>query len=53
MIYKVYFANAGVATTGLTPVFATYKKVSDGADVTKPTVTEIGAGWYKFTAAPT
>lgn len=53
MIYKVYFANAGIATTGLTPVFATYKKVSDGSDVTKPTITEIGAGWYKFTATPT
>ena len=52
MIHKVYFANAGVAATGLTPAFDTYKKVSDGSNVTKPTFTEIGGGWYKFTATP-
>ncbi len=52
MIYKVYFADSGVAKTGLSPTFDTYKKVSDGSDVTKPTFTEIGGGWYKFTATP-
>ena len=48
MIYKLYFANAGVAATGLTPTVTTFKKVSVNSDVTpKPTITEIGGGWYK------
>ena len=53
MIYVVYFSNAGVPATGLTPAIGIYKKVSDGTDVSPaPTVSEIGGGFYKFTAAP-
>lgn len=48
MIYKLYFSNSGVAKTGLTPTVTTFKKVSDNSDVTpKPTISEIGGGWYK------
>ena len=53
MIYVVFFSNAGVPATGLTPTIGVYKKVSDGTDVTPaPTVSEIGGGFYKFTASP-
>ena len=30
MIYVVFFSNAGVPATGLTPTIGVYKKVSDG-----------------------
>jgi hypothetical protein len=53
MIYVVFFSTAGVPATGLTPTIGVYKKVSDGTDVTPaPTVSEIGGGFYKFTATP-
>jgi hypothetical protein len=53
MIYVVFFSNAGVPATGLTPTIGVYKKVSDGTDVTPaPTVSEIGGGFYKFPATP-
>ena len=53
MIYVVFFSNAGVPATGLTPAIGVYKKVSDATDVTPaPTVSEIGGGFYKFTASP-
>lgn len=53
MIYVVFFSNAGVPATGLTPTIGVYKKVSDGTDVTPaPTISEIGGGFYKFTATP-
>ena len=53
MIYVVFFSNAGVPATGLSPTIGVYKKVSDGTDVTPvPTVSEIGGGFYKFTATP-
>jgi len=49
-IQKVYFANAGVPETGLTPTWNNIKKVSDGSDFTpQPAITEVGGGWYKFT----
>jgi hypothetical protein len=51
MIYVVFFSNAGAPATGLTPTIGVYKKVSDATDVTPaPTVSEIGGGFYKFTA---
>jgi hypothetical protein len=53
MIYVVFFSNAGVPASGLTPSIGVYKRVSDGTDVTPaPTVSEIGGGFYKFTATP-
>ena len=53
MIYVVFFSNAGVPATGLTPTIGVYKKVSDATDVTPvPTVSEIGGGFYKFSASP-
>jgi hypothetical protein len=53
MIYVVFFSSAGVPATGLSPAIGVYKKVSDGTDVTPaPTVTEVGGGFYKFTATP-
>ena len=49
----VFFSNAGAPATGLTPTIGVYKKVSDATDVTPaPTVSEIGGGFYKFTATP-
>lgn len=54
MIYVVFFSNAGVPATGLSPTIGVYKQVSDATDVTPvPTVSEIGGGFYKFTASPT
>lgn len=47
MIYKIYFADNGVAKTGLTPTFSSFKKVSDGSNVTPPAISEVGGGWYK------
>lgn len=53
-VYKAYFANAGVAVTGLTLTWASLKKVSDGTDeAAQPAFTEIGGGWYKYTYSPT
>jgi hypothetical protein len=53
MIYVVFFSNAGAPATGLTPTIGVYKKVSDGTDVTPaPAISEIGGGFYKFTASP-
>ena len=53
MIYVVFFSNAGAPATGLTPSLDVYKKVSDATDVTPaPTVSEIGGGFYKFSASP-
>jgi hypothetical protein len=53
MIYVVYFSNAGVPATGLSPSIIAYKKVADGSDVASPPgVTPIGAGFYKFSATP-
>lgn len=54
MIYSVYLANAGVPETGLTLTWASFLKVSDGADPgDSPSFTEVGGGWYKFTYIPT
>ena len=53
MIYVVFFSNAGVPATGLSPTIGVYKKVSDATDVTPvPSVLEVGGGFYKFTASP-
>jgi hypothetical protein len=53
MIYVVFFSNAGAPATGLAPTIGVYKKVSDATDVTPaPTVSEIGGGFYKFSATP-
>jgi hypothetical protein len=53
MIYVVFFSNAGVPATGLSPTIGVYKKVSDATDVTPvPSVLEVGGGFYKFTANP-
>jgi hypothetical protein len=53
MIYLVFFSDAGVPKLLLTPAIVTCKKVADGQDVADPpAVTEIGGGFYKFTAAP-
>jgi hypothetical protein len=54
MIYVVYFSDAGAPKTGLSPSLITYKKVSDNSDVgSPPGVSEIGGGFYKFSATPT
>lgn len=53
MIYVVYISNFGVPETGLSPTIDIYKKVSDGSDVASPPViSELGGGFYKFTASP-
>lgn len=50
MDYKIYFANAGVPVTGLTPTWNNLKKVSDGTNfIPQPSISPIGGGWYKFT----
>jgi hypothetical protein len=53
MIYVVFYSSAGVPATGLAPTIDLYQKVSDATGVTPaPTVSEIGGGFYKFTANP-
>jgi hypothetical protein len=52
MIYQVYFSDAGVPKTLLTPTWA-YLYTIAGAPVIGPAISEIGGGWYKFTLAPT
>ena len=48
---SVYFSNNGVPSEGLTPVWKTLKKVSDGTDISsQPSFAEVGGGWYRFTA---
>lgn len=47
--YVVYFSDSGVAATGLTPTWDTLKRVSDGADQSQPSISEVGGGWYKYT----
>jgi len=48
--YKVYFANAGAPTTGLSATWQSMYWVSDCASITAtPDIIEIGGGWYKFT----
>jgi len=44
----VYFSNAGVPATGLTPAFTSYVNVETLVSATAPAITEIGNGWYKF-----
>lgn len=49
----VYCSNGGLPATGLTLTWEYLKQVTDGADVTpQPAFTEVGAGFYKFTASP-
>lgn len=54
MEQKLYFANAGVPQSGLSPVFRSLQKVSDGSDfLPLPVITEIddagnADGHYKF-----
>jgi hypothetical protein len=53
MIYVVFFSNAGAPAPGLSPIIGVYKKVSDATDVTPvPSVSEVGGGFYKFSANP-
>jgi hypothetical protein len=53
MIYVVFFSDAGAPATGLSPGIDLYKKVSDNSDVgSPPAVSEMGGGFYKFTATP-
>jgi hypothetical protein len=53
MDYVTYFSDNGAPQTGLSPVVDIYKKVGDGNDVTPaPAVTELGGGFYKFSASP-
>ena len=50
---SVYVTSLGVPATGLTLTWEYLKQVSDGADVAvQPAFTEIGGGWYRFTADP-
>ena len=54
MLYYVYFSDAGVAKTGLTPSFDSLATAENSTDKSGsvPTVTEISSsnapGWYKF-----
>ena len=53
MIYVLFFSDAGAPATGLCPEIDIYKKVSDNSDVASPpVVSEIGGGFYRFTATP-
>jgi len=51
MLYFKYFSDAGVAATGLTPVFIALETATNQTDkmASKPSFTELGNGWYRFT----
>lgn len=54
MDYILYFTSAGVPVEELDPDIITFKKVSDGSDVAPPPeVSEIGGGFYKYSAVVT
>ena len=50
MLYYVYFSNAGVAETGLTPDWEYLITAENGTDKSgsAPAVGEAGGGWYNF-----
>ena len=50
MLYYVYFSDAGVPKTGLTPDFEYLKTAENSTDKSgsAPAITEIGGGFYKF-----
>jgi len=51
--YSVYFSNAGVPATGLTLVWNYLKIEAPNNPVTpQPTFTDLGGGFYRFTASP-
>ena len=50
--YKVFFTNAGVPATGLSPTIPVLKRVDTQDDITPPLVYEIGGGWYTFEHEP-
>ena len=48
MLYYVYFSDAGMPKTGLTPSWETLETAKNGTDKTgaAPTIMEVGGGWY-------
>jgi len=55
MEYKFYVADNGLPFTDSTCAWFIYLRVSNGQDLigSAPVITEIGGGWYKFSASPT
>jgi len=51
MTVKSFFVGSeGIKVTGLTPTWDGLKKRSNGSDVAEPSISEVGLGWYKYTA---
>lgn len=51
--YKVYFSNAGLPGSGLSPTFNSLHNVDDGSSISPtPVISGIGGGWYKFDYTP-
>ncbi|MCK5270191.1 MAG: hypothetical protein KAJ46_05370, partial [Sedimentisphaerales bacterium] len=50
MLYYVYFTDAGVPKTGLSPDWESLVTAENGTDKggSAPAVTEVGGGWYNF-----
>ena len=50
MLYYVYFSEAGVPKTQLTPTWNCLKTAGNGTDKSgsAPAISEIGGGWYQF-----
>ena len=50
MLYYVYFSDAGVPKTGLSPDWESLKTAENGTDKSgsAPTISEVGGGWYAF-----
>jgi len=51
-IYKLYFSNAGVPASGLTPTFDSFTDLNGSTVAGIPTISGIYSGWYKFSYAP-
>ena len=45
--YTVYVQSGGIPITGLSLTWSMFKNIV-GDDITPPTISEIGNGWYKF-----
>jgi hypothetical protein len=45
---EVFGAFDPAPVAGISPTWSTYKRVSDGADQSQPSITELGKGLYRF-----
>ena len=52
-LYSMYFTKNEIPVTGLAPTITLYKSLIDNSDLTPPSVSEVGDGYYKFSVVVT